>query len=168
MTVKPSMPERLRNVVTAGLLVAMAGVLVVLVATSPTDADRVESIGERIKCPVCQGESIADSPSQLARDMMALVRQRVAEGQTDEAIVNELLASYSGAVLLDPPASGWTLVLWLAPILALGAGVGVIVWWKRHPSPEDPGTVSTVQHTRARRLAPLLILAGAFAAIVVV
>jgi cytochrome c-type biogenesis protein CcmH len=167
MTVKPSMPERLRTIVFAGLLVAMAAVLVILVVTNETAADRVESIGGRIKCPVCQGEPIANSPAQLARDMMELVRQRVAEGQTDEAIVDELLASYSGAVLLDPPASGWTLVLWIAPILALGAGVAVIVWWKQHPT-RDMGPSPTLEMSRARRLAPLLILAGAFAAIVVV
>ena len=167
MTVKASMPERLRTVVFAGLLVAMAAVLVLLVATNDTEADRVESIGGRIKCPVCQGEPIANSPAQLARDMMDLVRQRVAEGQTDEAIVDELLASYSGAVLLDPPASGWTLVLWIAPILALGSGVAVIVWWKQHPT-RDTGPSPTAEMSRARRLAPLLILAGAFAAIVVV
>lgn len=167
MTVKPSMSERLRNFVVVGLLVAMAVALVLLVATDPTDADRVEGIGERIKCPVCQGESIANSPSQLALDMMALVEQRVAEGQSDEAIVDELLASYSGAVLLDPPASGWTLVLWLAPVLALGGGIAVIVWWRRHPVIEESDTVPQPEHSGARRVAPLLILAGAFAAIVV-
>ena len=166
MTAKPSMSERLRNIVIVALLMAMAGALVLLVATNPTDADRVDAIGERIKCPVCQGESIANSPSQLARDMMAVVEQRVAEGQSDEAIVDELLASYSGAVLLDPPASGWTLVLWLAPILALGGGIAVIVRWRRHPVREEAETAAPV--SRARRLTPLLILAGAFAAIVVV
>lgn len=168
MTVKPSMPERLRNIVIGAVLLAMAGALVLLVATNPTDADRVEELGERIKCPVCQGESIANSPSQLARDMMAIVEQRVAEGQSDEAIVDELLASYSGAVLLDPPASGWTLVLWLAPILALGGGIAVIVWWRRHPVPAETETATPVEPSRSRRLTPLLILAGAFAAIVVV
>ncbi|MGH3649703.1 MAG: cytochrome c-type biogenesis protein CcmH [Acidimicrobiia bacterium] len=161
------MSERLRNVVTIGLLVVMATVLVVLVATSPTDTDRVQAIGERIKCPVCQGESIANSPSPMARDMMGLVAERVADGQSDEAIVSELLASYSGAVLLDPPASGWTLLLWIAPLLALGAGAGVILWWRRHPV--EPGPVSASGESAGqRRLLPLLILVGVFAGIVVV
>jgi cytochrome c-type biogenesis protein CcmH len=162
------MPERARNVVIAGLLVIMAAILVVLVATNPSDADRVEFIGDRIKCPVCQGESIANSPSQMARDMMALVSERVAEGQSDEAIIDELLASYSGAVLLDPPAQGSTLVLWLAPLVALGLGIGIIVWWRRHPGDEQADPAPAVERSRARRLAPLLILAGAFATIVVV
>ena len=161
------MSERVRNIITVGLLVAMAVALVTLVATSPTDADRVDSIGNRIKCPVCQGESIADSPSQMARDMMAVIEERVADGASDEAIIDELLFSYSGAVLLDPPASGPTLVLWIAPAAALLLGAGVIVWWRRHPVP-DSGAQTVEEGSRMRRLAPVLILAGSFALIVVV
>lgn len=161
------MPERIRNIITVGLMVVMAATLVVLVATSPSEADRVEAIGNRIKCPVCQGESIANSPSQMARDMMALVEERVADGASDEAIVDELLFSYSGAVLLDPPASGPTLVLWLSPVAAIIVGAAVIFWWRRHPSRGDSQDDSP-PGSRARRLAPLLVLAGAFAIIVVV
>jgi len=163
------MSERLRNLVTVVVLATMATALVLLVATSPNDADRAEAIGTRIKCPVCQGESIANSPSQMARDMMALVSERVEAGADDQAIVDELLASYSGAVLLDPPASGATLVLWLAPLAAVAAGAGVIFWWRRHPSEEKPASVEPEsERSRTRRLTPLLILSGAFAVIVVV
>ncbi|HSM44244.1 MAG TPA: cytochrome c-type biogenesis protein CcmH [Acidimicrobiia bacterium] len=161
------MSERIRNVVTAVVLATMAVALAALVLTNPTDADRVEAIGERIKCPVCQGESIANSPSEMARDMMSLVEERVEQGASDEAIVDDLLASYSGAVLLDPPVSGSTLILWLAPLGALVVGAWVILWWKSHPSGEtlDPGPRP---RSGGRRLVPLLILAGAFAIVVVV
>lgn len=161
------MPERVRNIVTVGLMVVMAVTVIVLVATSPSEADRVETIGSRIKCPVCQGESIADSPSPMARDMIALVEERVADGASDEAIVDELLFSYSGAVLLDPPASGSTLALWLSPVVAIIVGAGVIVWWRRHPVLVDQED-GAEPRSRTRRLAPLLVLAGAFAVIVVV
>lgn len=163
------MSERLRNLFIVALLAVMATVLVLLVVAGPTDSDRAAAIGARIKCPVCQGESIADSPSQMARDMMALVSERVEAGADDEVIVDELLASYSGAVLLDPPASGATLVLWLAPLAAIALGAGVIVWWRRHPAPVDsPVPEGGPVEARSRRLAPLLILACAFAVIVVV
>lgn len=161
------MSERARNAVTAGLLIAMAVALVTLVATSHTDADRAEEIGNRIKCPVCQGESIADSPSQMARDMMALVEERVADGASDQEIVDELLFSYSGAVLLDPPASGSTLILWLAPAAALVIGAGVIIWWRRHPA-GDRAEEGPDLRSRTGRLAPIALLAGSFAVIVVV
>lgn len=163
------MPERLRNLLTASLLVVMAGTLAILVATNPTDADRIDSIGNRIKCPVCQGESIANSPADMARDMMTLVEERVADGASDQEIVDELLFSYSGAVLLDPPTSGSTLVLWLAPGAALLIGVGVIVWWRRHPrEARSDDSPASEERTLGRRLAPLLIVTGAAAVIVVV
>lgn len=159
------MSERTRNVVVAVVMAAMAAAIVILVMTSPSEVDRVQAIGERIKCPVCQGESIANSPSSMARDMMSLVAERVAEGADDDEIVDELLASYSGAVLLDPPASGATLALWLAPIAALAIGAIVIVWWWRHPKELADEAIPT---SRARRLAPMLILVATLAVIVVV
>jgi cytochrome c-type biogenesis protein CcmH len=161
------MSERLRTFTIAGLLVVLSAILATLVLTAPSEADRVEAIGERIKCPVCQGESIANSPSQMAQDMMALVAERVDEGRSDESIVDELLASYSGAVLLDPPARGPTLVLWLVPLAALVVGVAVIFWWRRHPTPEQSSEEAPVERSRARRLAPLLLLAGSLAVVVV-
>ncbi|REK39528.1 MAG: cytochrome c-type biogenesis protein CcmH, partial [Actinobacteria bacterium] len=105
------MSERAKNYVIAVVLVALAAFLAVLVGTSETTEDRVERIGSSIKCPVCQGEAIADSPATMATDMMALIEERVDQGATDEEIIDELLSSFSGAVLLDPPADGLTLAL---------------------------------------------------------
>ncbi len=162
------MSERFRNVLTITAIAVIAIVVVTLVATNPTQADRVESIGGQIKCPVCQGESIGDSPADMARDMMNLVEDRVAAGFSDDEIIDELLASYSGAVLLDPPASGNTLALWLAPALVLIVGTGVIVWWRRHPgSTEETATVQE-KPTSSRRLVGGLVLLVSIAGAVVV
>jgi len=158
-----SMSERLRNVVTVIVIGVMAVTLVTLVVTGQSQPDRVQSIGERIKCPVCQGESIANSPSAMARDMMDVVAERVAAGETNDEIIDELLGSFSGAVLLDPPAAGSTLLLWLAPAIALMLGVVVIVWWRNHPTKEHPSP-----RPRARRLVPIALLAVALGTIVVV
>src|SRR5918996_2972113 len=131
------MSDRLRNLLYLSFIAAAVVALSMLVVSSPSNGDRVEALGARIRCPVCQGEAIIDSPAPMARDMMDLVRQRVAEGATDEEIVAEITSSYTGAVLLDPPASGVTLWLWLAPLLALLAGIVVIAWWRAHPQEED-------------------------------
>ena len=147
--------------------VAMAVTLAVLVFSVENNTDRAEALGQQIKCPVCQGESIGDSPAQMARDMMALVRQRIDEGLADDQIVEELLGSYSGAVLLDPPASGSTLLLWLAPAVAVMIGVGIIVWWRRHPGETQP-TLDGTTPPEPRKLAPILFLSVSLAAIVVV
>lgn len=159
------MSERVRNVASIAAIAAMAVLLVVLVVSSPAESDRVDQIGSGIKCPVCQGESIANSPAQMARDMMALVEERVAQGVSDAEIVEELLSSYSGAVLLDPPARGSTLLLWLAPLAALAVGMIVIVWWRSHP-PARPSAGGETSKTRV--LVGGLILAGALAGVVVV
>lgn len=153
------MSERVRNWITIALIAVMAVALAVLVLTDPTDADRVQSIGSKIKCPVCQGESIANSPAQMAQDMLALVGARVDEGRSDDEIIDELLSSFSGAVLLDPPVSGSTLWLWVAPGIAILLGVAVIASWRR---PTDSTEVKPPPRTL-----PIIGLAVAFAVIAV-
>lgn len=158
------MSERTRSLIFIGALLTLATVLVLLVATGPKDVDRIESIGQRIKCPVCQGESIADSPSAMARDMMDLIAERVDAGFSDQAVIDELLDSYSGALLLDPPTSGATLLLWLAPLGALIVGASVIVWWRRHPKVDSDGE----EAVEPRRLVPIVFLGAAFVGVVVI
>lgn len=162
------MSERVRTVITVAAILLMASALIMLVSTQPVNLDRAETIGSRIMCPVCQGESIANSPSQLAEDMMDLVAERVASGASDQQIIDELLASYSGALLLDPPARGSTLVLWLAPLGAAGVGVGIILWWRRHPGIDLPAETTPAPRSRIRLLVGASILVASFAGIVVV
>lgn len=148
-----------------GLAVLAAG-LIAAVLMGPTPAeDRAWAIGSRIRCPVCQGDSIVDSPSESARNMMELVRARIDEGRSDDEIISELLSSYTGALLLDPPAAGATLWLWLAPFAALLAGLVMI--WRRFegrasPAPPMIGTPSSMPG-RWILGSGVLILAGAIA-----
>lgn len=162
------MSERLRNLAYVAFIAVAVVALTALVLTSQTSADRVEELGSRIRCPVCQGEAIIDSPAPMARDMMELVRQRVQEGATDEEIVAEITTSYSGAVLLDPPASGGTLWLWLAPLGALIAGLLGIAWWRAHPATEvTPVVTPSRPRSRARALVGGLVLALAVGGVIV-
>jgi cytochrome c-type biogenesis protein CcmH len=161
------MSDRTRNIVSVAAILLMALALVFLVSTRPATVDRVEEIGSSIKCPVCQGESIANSPSQMAEDMMDLVAERVSSGVPDQEIIDELLRSYSGAVLLDPPASGNTLALWLAPVVALVLGVVVILWWRSHPSSVAESS-QPAGRSRARLIIGGVVLLLVFAGIVVI
>jgi len=88
-----------------------------------TAAERVDRITSELRCVTCQGLSVRDSPASSARQMRDLVVQRVAEGRTDEEIRNEFRASYGDWVLLSPPASSWTGLIWLVPLVALAAGL---------------------------------------------
>ena len=157
------MSERVRNLLYVGLIAVLAVAVTILVAQDPTQEDRVAKLGGSIMCPVCQGEAIIHSPSQMARDMMDLISERVDQGATDAQIVDELTAAYGDNILLDPPVSGPTLILWIAPAVALVAGLGVIAWWRRHPAPEDPDIDTSV---RGRKAVGALILIGSAAAVV--
>lgn len=111
---------RLRLLVTLALA---AFVVIGTVTADPPAEDRARDIGSLVRCPVCEGEAIADSPSALAEDMMDLVRARIDEGLSDQQIIDELIASYSGAQLLDPPLSWETAALWMIPSLAAVLGI---------------------------------------------
>ncbi len=75
-----------------------------------------------IRCLVCQGQSIGDSDAELAADMRALIRQRIARGERPEAIRSWLIERYGDWVTYDPPMSWLTAPLWIAPLLLIGFG----------------------------------------------
>lgn len=129
------MPDR-RSAVAALVTVILAGVVVWgLALGEPTERDRVEALGARIRCPVCQGESIVDSPTPYARDILGFVEDRVAEGWTDEQILDYLEDRFAG-IRLDPRFSGSALVLWLLP-LVVGLGA-VFLAGRRLTRPKEP------------------------------
>ena len=118
------MPEGLVRRLRVAVTIALAVFVVVATVTAdPPAEDRAREIGALIRCPTCQGEAIVDSPAPLAEDMMALVRARIDEGLSDDQIIDELIASYSGAQLLDPPLRVETAALWLIPALVLALGI---------------------------------------------
>jgi cytochrome c-type biogenesis protein CcmH len=158
------MSERLRTIIPIVVVIAMAILLVTLVLTSPSDDDRLARLGGSIMCPVCQGESIAQSPAPMARDMMSLIEERIAAGASDAAILDEMLSSFTGAVLLDPPVSGPTIVLWLAPALALGIGVFVIWRWRRQVKAE----VDAERSTFGRRPSTVVVMVAVMTGVVVI
>ncbi|HKY48424.1 MAG TPA: cytochrome c-type biogenesis protein CcmH [Acidimicrobiia bacterium] len=170
------MSETVRNRIAWIFTAALAAFVLVFTLTAPDpEEDRARALGSLIRCPVCQGESIADSPSQTARDMMDLVQLRIDQGLSDEQILDELLASYSGALLLDPPLAGATVWVWLAPVAALAVGL-VLVARRVRPAPEASARsrqerLATPRPVRSKRRiatgAVVLLLAGAGALVAV-
>jgi cytochrome c-type biogenesis protein CcmH len=94
-----------------------------------TAGQRVDRIAAELRCPVCQGLSVQDSPSETARSMRALVTQRVAEGRTDDEIRAEFRRSYGDWVLLSPPLLSAGGLVWLAPVAAVA--IGAVLAWRR-------------------------------------
>ncbi|MCL6697432.1 cytochrome c-type biogenesis protein CcmH [Sphingomonas sp. NSE70-1] len=83
---------------------------------------QAKALMEELRCLVCQGQSIADSDAELAGDMRALVRQRIAAGERPEQVRSWLIERYGNWVSYRPPVEPVTWPLWLAPILLLLAG----------------------------------------------
>jgi cytochrome c-type biogenesis protein CcmH len=118
---------RERAVILVALLAIFGAVAVSAWPHEATAAERVDRITSELRCVTCQGLSVKDSPAASARQMRDLVVQRVAEGRTDDEIRGEFRASYGDWVLLSPPASSWTGLIWLVPLVALAAGLAVVV-----------------------------------------
>ena len=81
-----------------------------------------QALMEELRCLVCQGQSIADSDAELAGDMRAMVRQRIAAGESPEAVRAWLVDRYGNWVSYRPPVEPLTWPLWAAPVLLLGVG----------------------------------------------
>src|SRR5438105_3005856 len=95
---------------------------------------RTDEIGALLRCPVCQGLSVADSPATMARNMKAEVREKLAAGYDQERILADFERSYGEFVRLQPPMRGVNWLVWFGPVAALIAGGAVIAWaLKRSP-----------------------------------
>ena len=104
----------------------------------PAQEARAEQVGRQLRCLVCQNESIEDSGADLARDLRAIVRQRVAAGDTDKQITAWMVARYGNFVRLRPPFNALTAALWLSPVLAVLIGLGVALMSRRGRRPALP------------------------------
>jgi cytochrome c-type biogenesis protein CcmH len=89
----------------------------------PAQEARAKALMETLRCPVCQGQSIADSDAEMAGDMRALVRERVAAGEAPDQVRQWLVQRYGDYVTYDPPLSWLTAPLWIAPLALLALGL---------------------------------------------
>ncbi len=134
-------------------VVALLGALAAGAAT-PVDEDTVRAIGAELRCVVCQNLSVADSPSETANQMRAIIRERLAAGETPEQVKAYFVEKYGLWILLAPPKQGFNLLVWVVPFLGLGAGlvlVGIAVRrWSRRPAEAPGGAPEPDAATRER------------------
>jgi cytochrome c-type biogenesis protein CcmH len=100
-------------------------------ARADSAEDEARRIGQEIQCPVCQGLSVADSPSQLATQMRGIIRSKLEAGENRDAIVAYFVDRYGESILMTPPRSGAGLGIWLAPYLAALAILGFVFFMIR-------------------------------------
>ncbi len=123
---------RLQALVLMGLVIALA---TVACTSQPGEVYPVEqrayALNKAIMCPICPGESIDQSQTELARQMRQVVRDQLAEGRSDEEIKGFFVQRYGPSVLMAPPQEGFNLLAWVVPPLAVAAAVvalALILW----------------------------------------
>lgn len=122
--------------VAAALALIALMLLPSLTRAEPLD-DSVRRVALQLQCPVCEGETVADSPSGLAGDMRSVIRTKLIAGEPDQQILDEFVASYGDGILTEPPKRGISLGVWLGPVIGVALGallVGVLLsTWRRVP-----------------------------------
>ncbi len=122
--------------------------------------EQVRRIAAELRCPVCQALSVADSPSEMAQQMRAIIQQQLKEGKSPDEVKTYFISKYGEWVMLAPTAKGFSLLIWILPFVALGGGILFVVftvrrWVKSKPEGRsmeaDPALVQRVKQDLARR-----------------
>lgn len=114
-----------------------------LVQRPPVDSvlleQRTSAVASELRCPVCQGLSIQDSPSELAQQMRAVVRDQLAAGRTPDEVKRYFVDKYGEWILLEPEARGFNVLIYVLPVAAVLLGAAAVVvavrrWSRPAPS----------------------------------
>jgi cytochrome c-type biogenesis protein CcmH len=95
-------------------------------ATDTVLEARVRAVASELRCPVCQGESIQDSPAALAQEMRGIVREQLAAGRSPDEVKAYFVDKYGEWILLRPKAQGWNMLVYLLPLVVLLVGGAVV------------------------------------------
>lgn len=150
------------------LLIGAVWLVTTISAAQPKSLDqRALEVAQQIQCPVCNGESVADSPSLKAAEMRSVIRQQLAAGRSEQQVLDYFSSVYGNDILESPPRQGFTSLIWLMPVVMLLAGVVAVVTlareWQRQArlagvtqaSEDDPDGVALSADER-RALTQLL------------
>lgn len=100
---------------------------------NPVQEKRARHLSQQLRCLVCDNQSINESDADLARDLRRFVREKISAGDTDQTILEDLRTLYGDYILLKPPITPTTYLLWLSPILVVSIGIGLF-WLHRRLS----------------------------------
>lgn len=150
------MSGRVVLLATAGMLAAFLALAVLWPLAEPGGADAADAIAAGLRCPDCQGLSVADSPSQAAVEIRRQIEAMLAEGATADEVRAHFVARYGEWILLAP-SPGW---VWWLPFAALVLGIAALLAWLRgggdpRAEPDTP-VVSDAARARAREEAEAL------------
>jgi cytochrome c-type biogenesis protein CcmH len=124
--------------------------------SKPVNEQTVYEIAAHLRCVVCQSLSVADSPSEMATQMRAIIRERLAAGESPDAVQRYFVQRYGEWILLSPPRRGFNLLVWLLPLVAVAAGLAIVAiliarWTRRARGAAEPVVVDAAMSERIRR-----------------
>ncbi len=107
------------------------------------DEETVRRVATQLRCVVCQNLSVLDSPSEMAAQMRAIIRERLAAGEAPEQVVQYFVAKYGEWILLSPREHGFNLLVWAAPVVSVLVGLAVVAvllrrWTRPRVRPAAP------------------------------
>lgn len=131
----------------AALVFVLGGANAAFAQNTPAEVDleaRTTAVASTLRCPVCQGESIQDSPSQLAQQMRAVVRERLRSGESPEQVKAYFVGRYGEWILLEPKMTGLNILLYVLPVVLVLGGLALVVMlvrrWTKAAAVADAGT----------------------------
>jgi len=140
--------------------IALSPILLLAADAVPTEKDPVASaravaLADKLRCLVCQNQTILESNADLAQDLRRQIREQIAAGKSDKDIVNYMVARYGDFVLYQPPVKPTTLLLWAGPALLVAIGFLVLARTVRvrRARPEEPALTTEERERVARLLA---------------
>lgn len=125
-------------------------------AADPVAEKRLQAMSKELRCLVCQNETIADSNAELAVDLRREIRSLIADGRSDNEILEFMVTRYGDFVLYRPPLKGVTLLLWGGPVVLLLLAVFLLVSYLRRRARRLADTDQPLTPEDARRAEALL------------
>jgi cytochrome c-type biogenesis protein CcmH len=104
---------------------------------------RVHDVASQLKCLVCQGESVADSPALLSQQMRAIIHQQLQSGKSEQEVIQYFRDHYGDRILLAPPKQGFTVLAWIVPIAILIGGAVLLFFVLQGWQTKTKTTLST-------------------------
>ncbi len=136
---------RWAGVIGLGLLAALLAIVLLRPGAPPTDAQRAEVLAAALRCPDCQGLSVADSHTASAVEIRRQIDDLLAGGATDDEVRDHFVARYGEWVLLAPSQP----LFWIVPFVVVGIGAAALVLWiarRREERPAEPALSEDERH----------------------
>ena len=120
------------------------------------EEQRIRQLEEKLRCLVCQNQTLADSSAELAGDLRKQVREQIAAGRSDDEVIAFLVQRYGDFVLYEPPFKATTVLLWIGPfvLLLVAAAILIAVLRRRRSAPEAPALGPEDKRVLERVLGP--------------